>query len=153
MMSQTMFPFPMCPQSHNPYEVLCTDCDSPCELCDFEDSFRVPYCEVAMAHSTSNGSSTTIESLSIDPGYWRSTATSKNVLVCYHTDACRGGVTGSSDFCRKGYQGPCELGSGGNIFLKKNQNAPRPSEHPPVMGEKMSKCLGGIKGCKYKTSS
>ena len=22
------------------------------------------------------------------------------------------------------------------LFLKKNQNAPRPSEHPPVMGEK-----------------
>ena len=36
--------------------------------------------------------------------------------------------------------------------LKKNQNAPRPSEHPPVMGKKMSKRLGGIKGCKYKTS-
>ena len=30
-------------------------------------------------------------------------------------------------------------------FLKKNQNTPRPSEHPPVMGEKMSKRLGGIK--------
>ena len=38
-------------------------------------------------------------------------------------------------------------------YLKKNQNAPRPSVHPPVMGEKMSKRLGGIKGCKYKTSS
>ena len=38
-------------------------------------------------------------------------------------------------------------------FLKKNQNAPnRPSEHSPVSGEKMSKRLGGIKGCKYKTS-
>ena len=37
--------------------------------------------------------------------------------------------------------------------MKKNQSAPRPSEHPPVMGEKMSKRLGGIKGCKYKTSS
>ena len=37
--------------------------------------------------------------------------------------------------------------------LKKNQSTPRPSEHPPVMGEKMSKRLGGIKGCKYKTSS
>ena len=36
--------------------------------------------------------------------------------------------------------------------LKKNQNAPRPSEHPPVKGKKMSKRLGGIKGCKYKTS-
>ena len=38
-------------------------------------------------------------------------------------------------------------------FLKKNQNAPRPSEHPPVRGEKTSKRLGGIIGCKYKTSS
>ena len=37
--------------------------------------------------------------------------------------------------------------------LKKNQKAPRPSEHPPVRGEKMTKRLGGIKGCKYKTSS
>ena len=35
--------------------------------------------------------------------------------------------------------------------LKKNQNAPRPSEHPPVRG-KMPKRLGGIIGCKYKIS-
>ena len=39
------------------------------------------------------------------------------------------------------------------VCLKKNQSAPRPSEHPPVMGGKMSKHLGGIKGCNYKTSS
>ena len=31
-----------------------------------------------------------------------------------------------------------------NEFLKKNQSAPRPSGHPPVMGGKMSKRLGGI---------
>ena len=38
--------------------------------------------------------------------------------------------------------------------LKKTQNAPRPSEHPPASGGKMSKRLiGWIKGCKYKTSS
>ena len=40
-----------------------------------------------------------------------------------------------------------------NRCLTKNQNAPRASEHPPVRGENMSKRLGGIKGCKYKTSS
>ena len=40
------------------------------------------------------------------------------------------------------------------LYLNKNQNAPRSSEHPPVRGENMSKRLvGGIKGCKYKTSS
>ena len=37
--------------------------------------------------------------------------------------------------------------------LKKNQNAPRPSEHPPVREEKMSKRLEGTKAGKYKTSS
>ena len=37
-------------------------------------------------------------------------------------------------------------------YLKKHQNAPRPSEHLPVRGKKCQR-LGGIKGCKYKTSS
>ena len=36
-------------------------------------------------------------------------------------------------------------------YFKKNQNAPGPFEHPPGGG--MSKRLGGIIGCKYKTSS
>ena len=31
------------------------------------------------------------------------------------------------------------------LCLKKNQTTPRPSEHPPVMGGKMSKRSGGIK--------
>ena len=31
------------------------------------------------------------------------------------------------------------------VYLKKNQTTPRPSEHPPVMGKKMSKRSGGIK--------
>ena len=38
--------------------------------------------------------------------------------------------------------GPVTLESGSsNRCLKKNQSTPRPSEHPPVMGEKMSKRL------------
>ena len=37
-------------------------------------------------------------------------------------------------------------------FKEKSERTYRPSEHPPVMGGKMPKRLGGIKGCKYKTS-
>ena len=37
--------------------------------------------------------------------------------------------------------------------FEENQSTPRPSEHPPVMGENFSKRLGGIKSCKYKISS
>ena len=49
-----------------------------------------------------------------------------------------------------------------SVFLKKNMNASspylklnasRPSEHPSVRRENMSKLLGRIMGCKYKTSS
>ena len=46
-----------------------------------------------------------------------------------------------------------KINSGELLLFKENQNTPRPSEHPPVTGGKMSKRLGGIKGCKYKTSS
>ena len=37
--------------------------------------------------------------------------------------------------------------------LKKNLNVSRPFEYPPVRGEKMSRRLGGIIGCKDKTFS
>ena len=49
------------------------------------------------------------------------------------------------------------VGQRGNVWppwcLTKNLNALRPSEHPPVRGEKTSKRLGGIIGSEYKTSS
>ena len=38
-------------------------------------------------------------------------------------------------------------------ILKKIVNVSRPSEHSPGRGRKMSKRLGGIIGCKGKTSS
>ena len=43
--------------------------------------------------------------------------------------------------------------NGSNLGVKKKQNAPRASEHPPVRVGKVSKHLGGIKGCKCKTST
>ena len=61
-------------------------------------------------------------------------------------------------YCCMVVSGLFTLGFGGDIVffiyltssqsvlcLKKNQTPPRPSEHPPVMGGKMSKRLGGIK--------
>ena len=38
-------------------------------------------------------------------------------------------------------------------ILKKNQNTPRPSEHPPVRGIFFFKTFRWDQGCKYKTSS
>ncbi|CAN0574824.1 unnamed protein product, partial [Laminaria digitata] len=60
-----------------------------------------------MDHSTSDGGNITLQALSIDRGFWRATASSTEVLACYHIDACVGGVTGTSDYCLDGYEGPC----------------------------------------------
>ena len=50
----------------------------------------------------------TLDKLVIDPGYWRANESSTDILQCYNTNACLGGVTGSVGYCLEGYQGPCE---------------------------------------------
>ncbi|CAN0046224.1 unnamed protein product [Laminaria digitata] len=61
-----------------------------------------------MQHATSSGGGTTLEHISVNRGFWGATSTSTDVLSCYRDEACLGGVTGSPDFCLKGYEGPCE---------------------------------------------
>lgn len=61
-----------------------------------------------MDHSNSSGGTVTLETLSIEPGYWRATASSTEIVPCYHADACLGGVTGTAGYCLEGYEGPCE---------------------------------------------
>lgn len=65
-------------------------------------------CLEKLDHSSAAGGNNTIESLSIDPGYWRATNTSIYILACYNVDACVGGVTGGQDYCHIGYEGPCK---------------------------------------------
>ena len=89
------------------YGSVCSGCPV-CDGCDVQDESLVPVCTSQMEHTRSEGGDTTIETLDVDYGYWRATPTSRDVLTCYNEDACLGGVTGGPDFCRKGYEGPCE---------------------------------------------
>ncbi|CAM9289996.1 unnamed protein product, partial [Hapterophycus canaliculatus] len=101
-------------QAGDPYEVVCSGCKTDCDECSFDEPDLVPACALVMDHSSSGGGSTTLATLSIDPGYWRATASSEDVLPCYHADACLGGVTGSAGYCLEGYQGPyCSVCSDG----------------------------------------
>ena len=83
-------------------------------------------------------------------------AESVEELVAYLERHARSVSEGVAD---RHFQGDERLewvgGSGGSFrpFLKKNLNASRPSEHTPVRGESMPKRLGGIIGCKDKSSS
>ena len=64
-----------------------------------------------MEHATSKGGNTTVEKLQIRKGYWRAISTSKDIYKCFNTKACTGGLTGASNYCLPGYEGPCEDGS------------------------------------------
>ncbi|CAM9650623.1 unnamed protein product [Scytosiphon promiscuus] len=89
----------------DPHDAVCRGCPPGDHNSVFEPNLS-PACVRAIDHSTSRGGNTTLETLSIDPGYWRATEFSTDVLPCYRADACLGGVTGRADYCREGYEGP-----------------------------------------------
>ena len=94
-------------QSGDPCEVACDGCQTTCDGCSFEEPALVPMCTAVMEHAFSDGGTDTLEMLSIERGYWRATPSSEDVLACYNTDACLGGVTGAAGNCLEGYEGPC----------------------------------------------
>lgn len=94
-------------QSGDPFDAVCDGCETPCDGCRFEDPNLARICLEVMPHATSAGGVATVETISLDPGFWRATASSTEVLACYKADACLGGVTGTAGFCLEGYGGPC----------------------------------------------
>ncbi len=95
-------------QTGDPYEFACNGCDVACDGCSFEEPSLVPTCAAELDHTYSAGGTVTLEQLTVEAGYWRATESSTDILECFHSDACLGGVTGTADYCREGYEGPCE---------------------------------------------
>lgn len=95
-------------QTGDLYEAVCNGCEISCQNCLFDEPPLVPRCENTMEHSLSPGGTTTVDMITINRGYWRATTSSRQVLACYNTDACLGGVTATSGYCLGGYEGPCE---------------------------------------------
>lgn len=93
-------------------DTMCSGCaDVTCKNCQLGGGggqVMVPICTEVMPHTNSAGGEVTVETLSVSPGYWRATPSSRDVLACYNPDACRGGMTGSARYCLEGYEGPCE---------------------------------------------
>lgn len=50
---------------------------------------------------------TTLATLQLAKGYYRTSGESHIVLECYRKDSCVGGLN-ASNYCAAGYEGPCE---------------------------------------------
>ena len=90
------------------FEIVCDGCNIECEGCTIADIDTAPVCSDLLDHTDSQGGKAILETLILDPGYWRATNTSRTILACFHKEACKGGLTGDPEYCLTGYEGPCE---------------------------------------------
>lgn len=92
------------------YEMACDGCPSleSCPNCTIASASLEPTCSMALTHTTADEPGTELGTLHVIAGYWRANILSTNILACYNEDACRGGLTGETQYCDDGYTGPCE---------------------------------------------
>ena len=50
---------------------------------------------------------TTLQTLELEPGYYRTSETSPNILECHREEACVGG-SDASQYCASGYRDACK---------------------------------------------
>lgn len=75
-----------------------------------KDPAAVPVCDaVPTGARSAEEAGTTLETLELEPGYYRTSNTSHNVLECFQEAACKGGTNATNNgYCAQGYAGPCE---------------------------------------------
>lgn len=90
------------------YKESCKSCGGweDCTDCTIDVQRSAEECIATLAHTRSLETNGTLASLQLDPGYWRTSDTSSEILACYAASACRGGA--HDDYCDEGYKGPCE---------------------------------------------
>lgn len=92
------------------FELACARCVAGCD--DIPPSVvvtesKVPVCVDLMEGVRAASTGTTVATLDLEAGYYRTSAESQAVLECHLEDACVGGVD-VENYCADGYQGPCE---------------------------------------------
>lgn len=87
-----------------------TDCKGESSGVVVADPAAVPVCdEVPTGARSAEDGGTTLETLELEPGYYRTSNKSHDVLECFQEAACKGGVDAADDgYCAEGYSGPCE---------------------------------------------
>lgn len=67
----------------------------------------VPVCVELPPGATALSKGATLETLTLEKGYYRTSSYSHDVHGCYNEDACVGG-SNAENYCAIGYEGPCE---------------------------------------------
>lgn len=72
------------------------------------------FCETAPAGSLAPLSGTTVSTLELSPGHYRTSNRSRDIRECFYEKACHGG-SDADRYCANGYKGPCECEIGQGV--------------------------------------
>lgn len=82
-------------------------CDDIPEDVVVDDDDFVPYCASVPTGVNGSHQGATLETLELEPGYYRVSNESHDVRECYYSNACQGGAD-ASNYCQSGYTGICK---------------------------------------------
>ena len=139
---------------------FCRSCfNEVCSRCDggrdgTNDSIEVridglPVCVKPPLGAVAPSRGTTVDSLTLLKGYFRTSNESHDVRKCYHERACRGG-SDADEYCTFGYTGPCEWSFVLRFFVVKFGWAGTTMTHDAALQTCTNKC-NSI--CAYALSS
>lgn len=92
------------------FELACARCSADCDAIPSSVTMAdstIPVCVELMEGTKASSSGTTVATLDLQEGYYRTSAESQVVVECYLASACAGG-TDPENYCADGYEGPCE---------------------------------------------
>lgn len=98
-------------QAVSRFEAVCQGCSAAAS--DLPDGVHInnqsgtPSCKELPEGTVALSSGTTVESLTLLEGYYRTSNQSSAVLECYRSEACVGGDD-PGNYCAEGYEGACE---------------------------------------------
>lgn len=91
------------------FDEVCVRCSAG-NLGDYRTNGK-PVCGDPPIGAIAEFSGTTVATLSLEKGYYRTSNQSHTILKCYQKEACAGG-NNSANYCAPGYNGPCENPNG-----------------------------------------
>lgn len=102
------------PQNVSRYETVCRRCSTienhlP-DGVEVDNESMAPSCQELPIGTTWQSSGTTVSSLTLKEGYYRTSNASTSIVECYRQESCVGGDD-PDKYCAAGYKGACECGT------------------------------------------
>ena len=99
-------------QNISRFDTVCQGCSDAAnntvpDGVEISNERETPSCQAIPSGTVATSIATTVESLTLEKGFYRTSKESDVVMECYRSEACLGG-SDPDEYCAEGYEGACE---------------------------------------------